>query len=75
LPDNRHNVAIVTAIVAMAKSLGITTVAEGVETAAQAAFLTHLGCNNGHGFMFGRPMPTADFLAFALRRREMHALT
>ncbi|MEN3366081.1 MAG: hypothetical protein V7606_3355, partial [Burkholderiales bacterium] len=75
LPDNRHNVAIVTAIVAMAKSLGITTVAEGVETAAQAAFLTHLGCNNGQGFMFGRPMPTADFLAFALRRREMYALT
>jgi diguanylate cyclase (GGDEF)-like protein len=75
LPDNRHNAAIVTAVVAMAKSLGIKTVAEGTETPAQVAFLRQLGCNNAQGFLFGRPMPAADFVAFALDRRDMLALT
>ncbi|MEN3292719.1 MAG: hypothetical protein V7642_1972 [Burkholderiales bacterium] len=75
LPDNRHNAAIVTAVVAMAKSLGIQTVAEGTETPAQVAFLRQLGCNNAQGFLFGRPMPADDFVAFALDRRDMLALT
>jgi diguanylate cyclase (GGDEF)-like protein len=75
LPDNRHNAAIVTAVVAMAKSLGIKTVAEGTETPAQVAFLRQLGCNNAQGFLFGRPMPAADFVAFALDRRHTLALT
>jgi EAL domain-containing protein (putative c-di-GMP-specific phosphodiesterase class I) len=51
--------AIVTAIVAMAKSLGVEVVAEGVETEEQLAELRRLGCNRAQGYLLARPMPAA----------------
>ena len=48
--------AIVTAIVAMARSLGVDVVAEGVETEEQLAALTRLGCHRAQGFLLARPM-------------------
>jgi len=53
--------AIVTAIVAMARSLNLRVTAEGVETDEQAAFLRSLTCDQAQGFHFGRPMPSAEF--------------
>jgi diguanylate cyclase (GGDEF)-like protein len=53
--------AIVTAIVAMARSLNLRVTAEGVETEEQATFLRSLTCDQAQGFHFGRPMPAADF--------------
>ena len=53
--------AIVTAIVAMARSLNLEVTAEGVETAQQASFLRSLRCNLVQGFHFGRPVPAEDF--------------
>lgn len=53
--------AIVKAIIAMADSLGLETIAEGVEHAAQAAALTELGCHLVQGFHFGRPQPAHVF--------------
>jgi diguanylate cyclase (GGDEF)-like protein/PAS domain S-box-containing protein len=55
--------AIVTAIVAMAQSLGIGVVAEGVETEEQAASLVRFGCRRAQGYLFARPMPARDFEA------------
>ncbi|MEW9571527.1 EAL domain-containing protein [Rhodanobacter sp. Si-c] len=52
--------AITRAIVAMARSLGKTVVAEGVETAAQADFLHEAGCTLLQGFRYGAPMPAAE---------------
>ncbi len=52
---------LVRAIVSMAHALKLSVVAEGVETAAQAAFLSALGCEAGQGWLFGRPVPDADF--------------
>jgi len=48
--------AIVTAIVAMARSLGVEVVAEGVETEEQLAELKRLGCYRGQGYLLARPM-------------------
>jgi len=51
--------AIVTAIVAMAESLGVDVVAEGVETEEQLAELKRLGCHRAQGFLLARPMDAA----------------
>jgi EAL domain-containing protein (putative c-di-GMP-specific phosphodiesterase class I) len=56
-----HNDAIIRAIVAMARSLRLELIAEGVETAAQQAFLAAEGCQMGQGYRFGKPVPPADF--------------
>ena len=51
--------AITRAIIAMARSLNITVVAEGVETQAQIDLLVSLGCTMVQGFLLGRPLPAA----------------
>lgn len=53
--------AIVTATIAMARSLGFTTTAEGVETEAQLEILRALGCSAYQGYLFSRPVEAVDF--------------
>lgn len=55
--ENPADQAIVSAILAMARSLGLRVVAEGVETAAQLAMLNRHGCEVAQGFFFSRPLP------------------
>ncbi len=52
--------AIIRAIIAMAQSLELQTVAEGVEREDQATFLRDAGCNIGQGYLFGRPVPADE---------------
>jgi diguanylate cyclase (GGDEF)-like protein/PAS domain S-box-containing protein len=52
--------AIVTAILALARGLGVETTAEGVETRAQADVMHQLGCGQLQGFYFGRPVPSSE---------------
>ena len=59
LTTDPDDAAIVTAIVAMARSLGVETVAEGVETEEQLAELKRLGCHRAQGYLLARPMPAA----------------
>lgn len=56
--------AICAAILAMASQLGLKVVAEGVETREQLEFLRSHGCHHIQGYLFGKPQPASDFLAF-----------
>jgi diguanylate cyclase (GGDEF)-like protein len=58
---------IVAAIIAMAHSLGLTVVAEGVETAQQLAFLRHRGCNEYQGYLCSKPVIADEFAALLAR--------
>jgi diguanylate cyclase (GGDEF)-like protein len=57
--------AIVTMVLALARSLGLRTVAEGVENEAQAVWLSQRGCTALQGFHFGRPVPAREIEAAA----------
>ena len=67
IPDDADDAAIAQAILAMARSLGIVVVAEGVETIEQLAFLRHRGCDAMQGNYFSKPLP-ADELVALLRK-------
>jgi diguanylate cyclase (GGDEF)-like protein/PAS domain S-box-containing protein len=54
---------IVSGIIAMAHSLRLKVVAEGIETTEQLAFLKRAGCDEGQGYRLGRPMPAAEMEA------------
>ena len=56
----RDSATLVTAAVAMGHGLGLEVVAEGVETAAQAAFLREVGCDLLQGYLLGKPQPAED---------------
>ncbi|CAO4166164.1 EAL domain-containing protein [Methylorubrum populi] len=60
LGENRHSAAIVQAVIGLGASLGIVTVAEGVETESQFAHLLAEGCDEAQGYLFGRPIPIAE---------------
>ena len=70
LPDNRDSAAISRAIVQMGQSLGLTVMAEGVETEAQCEFLALQGCDEVQGMWVGPPMPVAAFEAWVRARSE-----
>ena len=62
--DDEHDTAIVTAIVRLAESLGLTTVGEGVETATQASALAALGCDQAQGFWCSPAIASDDVESF-----------
>ena len=62
--------AIATAIVQLAHSLGLSTIAEGVETAEQLACLRYRGCDEIQGYYFSRPLPPAQFEQFVRARMD-----
>jgi EAL domain-containing protein (putative c-di-GMP-specific phosphodiesterase class I) len=77
IPEDGDDTAIVQAIAAMAGSLGLKLLAEGVENEAQRAFLAAQGCAAAQGYLFGRPLPVAeferDFLSAATRLNQRPA--
>ena len=66
IPGDRTNSAIVQAMVVLSRSLGMSVVAEGVETAEQLEALRELGCNTFQGYLCSRPLPAEQFI----RRRQ-----
>lgn len=70
--NNDNDRPLVASIVAMAHSLGLRVVAEGVELASHVETLRAMGCGYGQGYYFSRPLPAADF-AIAAERIAMLA--
>ncbi len=60
LVDNSNTSAILRAVIGLGEELGVSITAEGVETAEQMEELLAMGCNEGQGYPFGRPMPARD---------------
>lgn len=65
LPGETVDLPIVRSIVTLAKALGMTVIAEGVERADQHACLVELGCDECQGYLFGRAMPAEEATALA----------
>ena len=64
-----RTLTIVKAVIDMARSLGISITAEGIETQAQQTWMQHLGCDSAQGYLFARPMNVDDFVQMFIDRR------
>ncbi|HHT9965374.1 TPA: EAL domain-containing protein, partial [Legionella pneumophila] len=64
LITNQPNQALVKAIIAMAKNLGLHLIAEGIENKYQLEILQNLGCHYGQGYYFYHPMPPDKCMQF-----------
>jgi PAS domain S-box-containing protein len=60
MTEDRERRKIVAAVVGLGQSLGLLTVAEGIETQEQASMLLWLGCELGQGWLYGKPVPEAE---------------
>ena len=70
IASDPDDAAIVSTIVALANSLGLKTIAEGVETQAQQSFLNEIGCHELQGYLYSRPLPVAEFESFIANLNE-----
>ncbi|MBV9891516.1 MAG: EAL domain-containing protein [Rhizobacter sp.] len=74
LADDKHDEAIVRAIIHMTSSLQLVTIAEGVESESTLARLVELGCHEGQGLYWAPALPPEEFFDFVTRHRPMRPL-
>ena len=72
-PDDHEDATITTTIIAMARTLGLRVVAEGVETAGQLAFLEQNACDIAQGYWISRPLDESACLRFLLEKQAQRA--
>ncbi|WP_428609561.1 PAS domain S-box protein [Sedimenticola sp.] len=70
IPEDKNDMAIADAIIAMGKSLGLTVIAEGIETEAQADFLKWSGCQEGQGYLYSKPVTAEAVEALITAQRK-----
>jgi diguanylate cyclase (GGDEF)-like protein len=73
LADSDANLKIVRSIVSLARSLGLSVVAEGAETESQMQALRRLRCDQVQGYGYGRPMPLATFQRFVIEKAPVRS--
>ena len=71
ISTDASDAAIVKAIITLAKSLDLTTIAEGVETETQLSFLTGQGCDLIQGYFFSRPLAVDDASIYLTKERNI----
>jgi len=71
VPEDEDDIALVTMIISMAESLGLTTVAEGAETIEQYDFLRYLGCSEVQGYYFSPPVVPKTLTAFLKENKKV----
>jgi diguanylate cyclase (GGDEF)-like protein len=71
--DDREQQKIVSGILSLAERMGLETLAEGVETQGEHAMLAQLGCGHVQGFLFARPMPFDETLAWIAAQNDRHS--
>ncbi|MGZ5199290.1 MAG: EAL domain-containing protein [Telluria sp.] len=74
ISTDANDEAITVAIIQLGKSLNLSVIAEGVETAEQAAFLLRHGCNRAQGYYYSKPAPASELLAQWGSQDERHAV-
>jgi diguanylate cyclase (GGDEF)-like protein/PAS domain S-box-containing protein len=70
LPDNKNDCAIARAIINLASSLELKSVAEGIETEAQQDYVRKLGCDSFQGFLFSRPLGAMNFARYYSQNKK-----
>ena len=70
ITDSPEDAAMVRSLIAMAHNVGLSVIAEGVETEAQAAFLLKEHCEEAQGFLYAKPLPAAEFESYLKARPE-----
>ena len=73
LEEDEISREIVSAVIRIAKSKKIETIAEGIETIGQAEILKKSGCDHAQGYFFGKPMPAGKFEEFMAQKANMEA--
>ncbi len=73
LPDDEDACAIAKTIVALAKSLGLQTLAEGIETKEQEVYLNAIGCNYAQGYFYSKPLNTSALEIFLKSIKSRHS--
>ncbi|MGA2672413.1 MAG: EAL domain-containing protein [Terracidiphilus sp.] len=73
MSESRESRKIVAAVVGLGRSLGLTTVAEGVETPEHANMLLWLGCDFGQGYLYSKPVPAEELSSLISRKPQPYS--
>jgi EAL domain-containing protein (putative c-di-GMP-specific phosphodiesterase class I) len=66
--------AITQTIISLGRAMGLSVIAEGVETEEQRGYLAAIGCHSFQGYLFSRPLPLEQFQAFVLNFAKSYSL-